>query len=288
MFVADVGDEREVVVDPPLLGADRRPPAAAAVADALGVGRRRGIRQRGLETVAELQVLRPEVGNCAAVARAVAREHVEAFGQPSLDLREKIGAPAELHDGGPANGPCQARVRGLVGPRAEVARSIDAFEEVGVGHAAAHQQRRLEDHLGAGVHGLRGLARRGRNAVARTRVCIDRGNLDASALLLEHRVFVLAAQAVQHVEEGIVVLGPFALSPSRGEIELGQVLACGEPRQVGGAGDQLPVDDLHGSSMARSRGAVRAMGPRAPGVKPLTSSRARREPRSGRRRRGGG
>ena len=201
---------------------------------------------RGLEAGPQRPVVGRVVGETERAAGTVAGAHVDVLGRAALDLLHLRRIRAELQQRRRLHAAGQLGVGDLVGPGAERARGIDPLDEVGVADPAVVQERGLEDHLGAGAHGVGSGASRGLQPGAGGGVGLDVHDIAPRFLVPgEDTGLVLGAAARQHVEQRIVAGGALDLTSGGGELEVGEVLARSEPGEVARGADELAVKQPH-------------------------------------------
>ena len=161
----DAGDERQMVVQTPLLAALAGPRAHVTVIHWLGIVRGRDHVVVLSDRLLHLRADQPEVGgvvvNAVCVDRRVRvrRDDMEVLGRPALRGAEHLGVEAKLQDRAGASLARELGVDDLVRPRAKSARLFHAPHHVRPAVPATSRQSRLDDHVGARAHRVERSAR---------------------------------------------------------------------------------------------------------------------------------
>lgn len=248
-----------MIVGPAPTRACRGPPTDRAVLHGLRVrgrgigGDPAGTEHPCFELGFEPPVVSGEVGDAQAVALAVAGEDVAQHRLDPLDACDPLGVRRQLQDCGCLHRPGELGVGHFVGPVAQLARTRNAFEEVGVARPATVEEDALVDDVGPRLHrggGFRGAALQV-HASARLGGDGDDGSARDGQFGSENCVLVFASESRQNIEERVLAIGTRQFTAGRREFELGEVRARGETREIRWAQYQLVVEDSHDHLPAR-------------------------------------
>ena len=255
-----------MIVRPPSSRAFGSPAADLAVVDGLWVGAdwwERGFLPHGPQ---EARLRHPVVGHEVVDPKALdgagtaAQDDVHPLRTDALETLELVDIAADLEDRARLHVAGELRVRDLVvvgTPGRSALGVVDPQQEVRVAPPRAVEERRLEDDVRAGGHGLdRGLGGFPELLAAVLDRAVEgdlRDGPAAPAKVRQVSLLVLVPALSDDVELRVVAFGTPGEAGRRRPLQRRQVLAGEVADQVRGGVDRPAVDQLHGQSVARWR-----------------------------------
>ncbi|MEQ9398178.1 MAG: hypothetical protein RJQ04_03330 [Longimicrobiales bacterium] len=251
--------QRQVVVGSPLFLAPGSPPTQAAVVARLGIGVGEVVTDhRGPEASLHRPVVGGEVGHAKRLGPSPrpTEGEVHRLRYHTLHSGEQLRVEADLEDGARLRLPGELGVHDLVRPTTEVARTLDAPEEVGAPLPAPVVEDTLVDDVGPTPHQVQRVCRGGFEARVHIRPVVLRGRRRLGRLLdgqtlgavgVEDLLLVRLPALAQHVGARIRVGGRAVEGSLQSPLLEGrQVMAREERADVGGGVDRAVAGSLHG------------------------------------------
>ena len=184
----------------------------------------------------------------------ISGDHVDVLRRDTLQPPQLVRVEAELQDRRTLHDARELGVGGLIAPRPQPARALDAKEEVGPALPPPIEEGGLGDHVDAGAHRFQRQAVRLPQRLYRP-VGLGRelAHLLAGLTLpgQEARLALVAA-GLDHVQCGIEPHRPREQTVGRLSLERRQVRAGQMAHEVGRAEDEGAVEDLHGEGREKA------------------------------------
>ena len=249
-----VGHQGQVILAAPLVPARLAPAAEVAMPHRFrlrGDGNRRfGIVEHALQLARHQAAIGRVVGHAQALRLPLdpAQRQVHPVRLPPLHGAQQVGVHADLQHGGRRWSARQLRVPDFIAPGPEVARRLDAPQEVRIAQPPVAEQHRLVDDVDALPHGPQGGVVLGSDCPRRGHG-VRRPDLADAQVLRPQRfqktLFVFATPPRHAVEHRVVAIGSLEVAQGHGPLQVGQVPALQERHQIGGGVHQAVVNQLH-------------------------------------------